>query len=287
MPTPIIFNSSFEEKIDEYLKSYTDYCMFMRSNIYNSGVEYVNKPFHGDYYGSFTENDSLNGVLAHYWNGNIMMWADNLDILLDLVNKFIQTNTREIKGILGEETQASFVIKRLGIDSLNFAVNYAEDLFSIQLQALIEPQALIQSNYKIIPASKASPLILKSWLSAYHIEALGADGTSTKFADIIEKDVKNTLKSQNRWILLCEDVPVSLCGFNAELPDAVQIGPVFTPTQFRNNGYARILLYLSLQQAKNKQINKAILFTNDEYASRVYTALGFEKIGKYRLAILK
>lgn len=67
----------------------------------------------------------------------------------------------------------------------------------------------------------------------------------------------------------------------------MQIGPVFTPIEFRNNGYARVLLYLCLQQAKNKQINKAILFTNDEYASRVYTSLGFEKIGKYRLAILK
>lgn len=288
MPTPIILNSSYEEKINEYLKPYTDYCMFMRNNIYNSGVEYANKPFHGDYYGSFTENDSLNGVLAHYWNGNIMMWADNLDILLDLVNKFIQTNTREIKGILGEENQASFVIKQLEIDSTRFAVNYSEDLFSIQLQELIEPQALMNSSkYNILPASKASPLMLKNWLSAYHIEVLGADDTNPQFADTIENDVQNTLKSQNRWILLCEEVPVSLCGFNAELQDAVQIGPVFTPIEFRNNGYARVLLYLCLQQVKNKQINKAILFTNDEYASRVYTSLGFEKIGKYRLAILK
>lgn len=287
MSKPLLLNSSYREQIDIYLSPYTYYCMFMRSNIYNSGVEYANKPFHGDYYGSFSENGSLNGVLAHYWNGNIMMQTDDLDILSELVNKFTQTNTREIRGVLGEEEQASFVINKLGIDSSKFAVNYAEDLFSIQLQAVIEPRNLKKSHYKIIPAFKVSAPTLKNWLSAYHIEALGANNTSPKFAETIEMDVQNTLKSHNRWVLIHEEIPVSLCGFNAELPDAVQIGPVFTPIEFRNKGYARVLLYLCLRQAKNNQINKAVLFTNDDYASRVYTALGFEKVGKYRLAILR
>lgn len=223
MPKPLLLNSSYREQIDTYLSPYTYRCMFMRSNIYKSGVEYVNKPFHGDYYGSFSENGFLNGVLAHYWNGNIMMQADDLYILSNLVNKFTQTNTREIKGVLGEEEQASFVIKKLGIDSSKFAVNYAEDLFSIQLQALIEPQNLKKSHYKIILASKASASILKNWLSAYHIEALGANNASPKFAETIDLEVQNTLKSHNRWVLMYEGIPVSLCGFNAELPDAVQI----------------------------------------------------------------
>ncbi len=282
-----ITSSSYKEQIDKYLTPHTAYCMFMRNNIYNSGVEYANKPFHGDYYGSFNEHGFLNGVLAHYWNGNIMMQANDLDILSDLVGKFVQTNTREIRGILGEEIQALSVIKQLGIDSLRFAVNYAEDLFSVQLQKLIEPQALIKHDYKILPASKASTSILKNWLAAYHIEALGADGGSPNFVNTIDIDVQNTLISQNRWVLLHEGIPVSLCGFNAEIPEAVQIGPVFTPIEFRNNGYARVLLYLCLQQAKHRQIKEAILFTSDKYASRVYTSLGFEKIGKYRLAILK
>lgn len=58
MPVPIILNSHHIEKIDTYLKPHTDYCMFMRNNIYHSGVEYANKPFHGDYYGSFSESES-------------------------------------------------------------------------------------------------------------------------------------------------------------------------------------------------------------------------------------
>ncbi len=89
------------------------------------------------------------------------------------------------------------------------------------------------------------------------------------------------------WALVVDGIPVALSGFNASIPQAVQVGPVWTPPPYRNKGYARLLLALTLQQAKQRGVEKAILFTHTPAAIRAYIALGFENIGSYRLAILK
>jgi predicted GNAT family acetyltransferase len=89
------------------------------------------------------------------------------------------------------------------------------------------------------------------------------------------------------WVLFEDKVPVSLSGFNARLDDMVQVGPVWTPPEHRGKGFARLLLACILSQAKIKGIKKAILFTDNPVAIKVYRALGFHKIGEYRVALLE
>jgi predicted GNAT family acetyltransferase len=79
---------------------------------------------------------------------------------------------------------------------------------------------------------------------------------------------------------------VALTGFNARITDMVQVGPVWTPPEYRNQGFARQLLFFTLAQEKSKGIKQAILFTDHPAAIKVYLAVGFEKIGNYRLALL-
>lgn len=77
--------------------------------------------------------------------------------------------------------------------------------------------------------------IIKEWLIAYHREALGDDGNNPKLEETITNEIQDTQLSQNRWVLFVNSTPVSLCGFNANLPDIVQLGPVYTPHSLRNN----------------------------------------------------
>lgn len=67
----------------------------------------------------------------------------------------------------------------------------------------------------------------------------------------------------------------------------VQIGPVWPPLEYRGKGYARFLLQEILLKARGDGITKAILFTHNLVAARVYENVGFKVMGTYHLGILK
>ncbi|AMP88217.1 GNAT family N-acetyltransferase [Legionella pneumophila] len=277
--------SGDEANLETFLKSHTDKSMFLRSNLYHSGLHYQDKPFHGDYFASFDNSETITGVLAHYWNGNVIVQCPDLNVLRTLVDTFQKSVTREIAGILGEEQQADVVIKHLQLEHIDYSVNYPDGLYELNLQNLVMPGNT--GGYQLKEAKHCDKRLLYEWFRAYHIEALGAEDDSSRLKDQVENEVKSTLQGNERWILEVDGIPVSLCGFNARLPDIVQIGPVWTPVDLRGRGYARTVVALSLDVAKKGGVSRAVLFTNNEAAVRAYQAVGFNKVGNYRLAILK
>ena len=272
--------------LSSWLNQYQETTMFIRNNLYHSGISYQDAPFHGDYFCAF-ENKQLTCVLVHYWNGNVMMQAENLPALSALVEEFELQKTRPIAGIIGEDTQANFVIDKLDLHPSIFAVNYQEKLFSLAFEHMMAPQAIHSYCCSLKAVQDCDRDVIKQWLVAYNIEALGDDANNPKLEESVTRDMQDPRLGQNRWVLFVDDTPVSLCGFNATLPNMVQIGPVYTPPSFRNKSFARIAVYLCLKQAAARQVKRAILFTNDSAAIRAYQALGFNQIGYYRLALLK
>lgn len=272
--------------INDYLDNHVETCMFIRSNLYHSGLGYQNTPYHGEYWASFDDANNINGVLVHYWNGNLMMQVENHGILESLINCFKLNQTKSIAGVLGDDLQADFVIQSLSLKPSEFAVNSTEDLFSLSLSQLNLPEKAKESGFQLKLIEQCDVSIRQEWLINYKIEALGAT-FSPELQKAVLDEVNDEDINKNRWVLYFKNEPVSLCGFNAVLPDIVQIGPVYTPPALRNKGYAKINLALCLKRALAKQVSKAILFTNNPSASHVYQSLGFQVIGKFRLAILK
>ncbi len=74
-----------------------------------------------------------------------------------------------------------------------------------------------------------------------------------------------------------------MTNFNAALPAIVQVGGVYTPPDFRGQGYARRAVALHLEQAREAGVREAILFAANPAASRAYEAIGFTQIGGYRI----
>ncbi|MBA2652722.1 MAG: N-acetyltransferase [Tatlockia sp.] len=273
-----------ERELESFLSRYPETSMFLRSNLRNSGIEYKSDtPYHGEYFAHYNSLGEIRGILAHYWNGNLMMQSPDLITLKDLVHYFKSHCTRPICGILGEERQAKIVIDLLEINSSSFALNEIEGLYQLLLSEMIVPNSI----YQLKKAKHCDPGILKKWLTDYHIEALGADLYNPSSMDSINNSIKEASNRDDLWILEHDKLPVSLCGFNASLPDIVQIGPVWTPVEYRNQGYARNLVALCLLEAKKNGVKQGILFTNNVAAERAYFSIGFKKIGEYRLAILR
>ena len=82
---------------------------------------------------------------------------------------------------------------------------------------------------------------------------------------------------------MAEGGPVAMTNFNAVLPGIVQIGGVYTPPGLRGCGYARRAVALHLQDARDSGTSEAILFAASPAAARAYEAIGFGRIGDYRI----
>ncbi|MGI9569810.1 MAG: GNAT family N-acetyltransferase, partial [Desulfobulbia bacterium] len=272
--------NSDAEKLEQFLSDYAETSMFLRSNMKRSGLEYQDKEYHGEYFGAFDETGNVTGVLAQYWNGSIMMQAQSQVILGALITAFREAVTRPVTGISGADEQAKFVIDELSLSGETFAMNSAGGLYALELDALSLPANIDFTSAQMIDVCEVNREVLTLWIKAYEIAGLGSENSQ-----VLDKRVENridrTMNDKNCWALQIEGKPVSLSGFNARLPDIVQIGPVWTPPEYRNRGYARVLVALSLQKAREQGVEKAILFTDNPAAVKVYEALGFERIGSY------
>lgn len=273
-----------QKMLEDFLAPHKAQCMFICSNLRAAGVEYQDVMFHGEYWGSFCSvSGQVNGIIVHYWNGNIMMFAEDLVILSSLVLTLKNNIKRPIAGILGPDNQTKFVIEELGLLNEHYDANSQEGLYEINLENLDQPQ--IPPGYSIIEASKASKDTLIEWMKGYEIEALCADKNS-ELQTRVENKVARLMKA-DCWVLIKEGIDVSLSAFNARIEGMVQIGPVWTPPEHRNKGFSRLLVANSLVSEKNKGTKTAILFADNPAAVRLYESIGFKIIGYYRLAILK
>ena len=84
--------------LEAFLLQRLESSMFLYSNMKHSGLVDGDSPYQGLYFGSF-QNGQLVGVVAHYWNGLILVQAQ--EELSSLLNLLTQVSNRPIKGVIG------------------------------------------------------------------------------------------------------------------------------------------------------------------------------------------
>lgn len=280
-----LLKSQDTQVLEEYLAPHKAECMFICSNLKIAGIDYKGADFQGEYFGHFSDSlKQLDGVIVHYWNGAVMMHVSDQTILEQLIIYLRNKINRPITDVLGPNAQAEYVIKNLGLTSARFSTNRNEGLYELNLEKL--NGLTMPSNFDVVAAQDVPKSLLIQWVKSYDIEALGALNDSNLDKQV-EEHWNRRLQKNDSWILLSDGIPVSLSAFNARLDDMVQVGPVWTPPEHRNKGFARLLLRYMLVQEKRKGTKKAILFTDNPAAIKAYQAIGFARIGDYRLALLE
>ncbi|MDQ5941149.1 MAG: hypothetical protein QG632_875 [Candidatus Dependentiae bacterium] len=277
-----ILVSADASALHQFLAPYCASSMFMLSNLAAAGIGYNGLVNQGEYLGAFDKDGLLCGVFVHYWNGNLMMQAPGAAALQQLIEQGKTYFKRSVVGVLGPDDQALFVIEHF-LKNESFTINSSEGLYELPLDTFSEVTSV--PEYMLVEACEVPGDLLARWMRAYEIEALGSCNDD-RLNDRVRARVE-AMKKGNCWSLLFQGVPVSLCGLNACVGSSVQFGPVWTPPENRNKGYARVLLRFLLQELKKRGVIIAYLFTNAPAAIRVYEAVGFRKIGTYRLAIVK
>ena len=259
--------------------------MFLLANMQAVGLSYEDTFLHGSYWGAIDAEERIQGVLAHYWNGNIIVQAPNETAIRALIETFQQERVRPLAGMLGPNSQVQTLIRDLKISEDEFAISRSEGLYALSLNALLVPEHTAAS-VRCVPITETQRALVESWMRAYEIEALGSEDSDTLDRDVKER-TRRMINSERHRLLWVDDTPVSLCGRNASLETVVQIGPVWTPPKHRRCGYARLVVALFLEELKSQGIDEAVLFTDNPHAILAYEAIGFTCVGDFNLSLLK
>lgn len=274
-----------EVVLEAFLLPRLETSMFLLSNMRESGLEYDGKRYTGDYVAAF-EDDHIVAVMAHFWNGIVITQAPVH--LVALWRETLRVSGRPLKGLIGPHEQVHALKSTLPLESVALQLDRREILYSLTLDDLVVPEPLQTGRVTGRPAEYHDVDILARWRVSYEIEALGEEETEQLEAH--ERTMaERAVEEGNTWILEAHGQPVATSAFNSRIAEAVQIGGVWTPPEFRRRGYARCVVAQSLLDAHNEGAQTAILFTDEDNipAQKAYTSLGFRHTGDYYLFMLR
>jgi len=158
------------------------------------------------------------------------------------------------------------------------ALDTEEPLYQLALDALKMPDV---TGFDLIPLQDAPLPLMLAWRADYCEEALAFPNEEAMEQAVT--DIAAYVARDSHRVLLRDGQPVAMTGFNATLPDVVQIGGVYTPPALRRLGYARRALALHLAEVRSQGVTDAVLFAANEAAAKAYEAIGFRHAGTYSI----
>ena len=269
-------------RLDAFLRVHTDSSLFLRSNLATAGMIDHGKPMHATYAGAF-EGADLCAVVAHCWNGNLLLQAPTH--VEAVANAAMTASGRPLTGILGPWDQACAARDALAPGRPTRLESH-DGLFALDLPALVRPPMLEVPGVRCRATRPSDLDLVVDWRAAYEVELLSAIPSAEHRARV-RADVERQHAGGLLFLLEVAGTPVATSAFNARLPDVVQVGGVYTPPPLRNRGHARTAVAGSLVAIAQTGVSRAILFTGEDNsaARRAYEAIGFRRVGDYGLVL--
>lgn len=217
-------------------------------------------------------------VIALTRAGNLLPYLDGTP---DLSGLPVALDGQTLSGVISPAASARPVIAALGLDRLPTATNRDEPGFALDLADLALPD---RPGTVLRPLMAADLALATDWREAYLSEVMGGAGPGARAK--AKADIASYLAKDSHRLLLHHGTPVALTGFNATLPEIVQIGGVYTPPDLRGKGYARRAVTLHLAEARQKGATRAVLFAANDAAASAYSAIGFQSAQPFTLFLL-
>ena len=258
--------------------------MFLRSNARAAGLVDGGQPLQATYVAAL-EDGRMVGVVAHCWNGMILVQAPAH--VAALAAEAVRRSRRAATGFSGPWAQVVAARDALGLATAAAVKDSRDQLYALELDRLVVPKPLASGAVRCRHPRPEDLELLVEWRTSFSVEALGAaDGPGLHRAS--RADVLLHHERGADWVLVDDKTPVAYSVFNAMLPDIVQIGGVWTPPEFRGRGYARSVVAGSLVAAGKQGVRRAVLFADPSNAAAraAYLAIGFEIVGDYGLVLL-
>lgn len=257
--------------ITDFLRQLCERAMFPLSNLARFGLD-----GEGDYAPSMwfaTRDGAVSDVLTVGRGGGVMPVLPNGD--WEAAAEVLRG--RRIAAVIGPTDEVRPLIDAIGLQDAPVMLDRDEPHFVLDLNDLVIPEG----PGELAPLAAADPADMIAWRAAYEIEALGlpADKAGASGA----RAYRTYIEADSHRVLIDAGRTLSTSGFNARIPEMVQVGGVYTPPERRGRGHARRVVALHLDEARRAGVRKAVLFSASQSASRAYRAIGFQQIGEWTL----
>jgi GNAT superfamily N-acetyltransferase len=203
-----------------------------------------------------------------------------------VVRAVVEHSGRPVTGLSGPAAQVVAARQALGLEHRPAPKHGREELFALDLHALVVPAPLADGRWSCRPPREVELDLVTDWRVAFYEEALHRPD-APGLRDEAAEDVRSIHERRMDWLLTDGDRPVSYSAFNAHLPDIVQIGGVWTPPALRGKGYGRAVVAGSLLDARREGVTRAVLFAEREDAKRAYLGIGFRAVGEFGLVLFQ
>jgi predicted GNAT family acetyltransferase len=276
-------------ELEAFLLRHSDGAMIMRGNLLLAGVEDQGQRFQGPYAAAYDASGGLRAVAVHYQVANTLFAAADDEPALDAaVFAVVAESRRPVKGIIGLRPIVQRLRQVLGMQAATTQLAQDEGLYALDLATLRVPALLGDARIDRRVPTENDRALLVDWYRTYEIAGLGAKDSPDLTASVVRR-FEWMLADGLRCLLTVDGVPCASTGFNARLPDCVQIGGVFTPADKRCRGYARAVVAGTLLDAREQGVKRAILFTGEHNkpAITAYRALGFQRIGDFNITLFE
>lgn len=273
-------------QLSDFLESRADSSMFLRNNLRRSGLEDTGLAYSGTYVAAL-EKGRIEAVAALCWSGTLMVQAPYH--LGPILQRLTRLAPRQVRGILGPLPQTDEARQLLGMTKTPVLKASREDLFALHLDRIEIPEHLAEGRWTSRRPRRSELAGLVDWRLLSVTETGAAAQPDEHTRGDAEEVIRNLDRDGALWVLEVDGRIVSMNSYNATMPDMVQIGGVFTPTDLRGLGFARACVAGSLASARHAGIKRSVLFTPKENASAqaAYRAIGFRVVGDYGIVMFE
>jgi predicted GNAT family acetyltransferase len=205
-------------------------------------------------------------------HNQVLSWIEDLNAVDTIVDALRE---EPLPGLLGPtEAALRFATAWTDATGQSARVEVAERIF--RLQRVIPPARPADGGWRIAEAHDRD--LIARWVVAFSSEAVPE-----------APPIPDPVAVANRWVAqvgrlgyVWEDAGevVSLVGAGGETPNGIRIGPVYTPPEWRNHGYASSLTVAASADQLERGRRFVFLFTDlaNPTSNKIYQAIGYEPV---------
>lgn len=263
------------QALEDFLRPFAETSMFLRGNLAAHGTQERDHP-HGTAFYLRRENGQITGVAGCTNGGYLMVQTPDCDAAF--LGAFAAAlNGRNICGMTGVPEQIEALVQALHLDPQDFALRRIEPLYSRALKDI----ATTADGARLRQPAPEDAAMLAPWFEGYHRDTgMGAPVDARTAAQVF-------IAKPDARLLMADGHCVAMTALNARVRESVQVGGVYVPPAFRGRGFGGKVVALHLQELAGEGITQAILFAASPFAARAYERIGFMRVGRYEVAMLK
>ncbi len=141
----------------------------------------------------------------------------------------------------------------------------------------VRPPANVPGRFR--RATRDDKELLVKWRIAFSREALGEEEEPARVAEVVESTLTSPVRGIGGW----EDGDlVSMAVYTGPTPNGIRISGVYTPPEFRGQGYASACVAAVSQLQLDSGRTFVFLFTDlaNPTSNKIYQQIGYEMVGE-------